>query len=445
MTRTKRKDGFVLESVIINSSRMLEPVDIVGLVSDMEIFEHIDLPYITGQIAFIDTLRLYDRLDIQGAEFCTLTFRNAEEEGAYVEHRFVISKIITNKKANEQTDLVMLHLIEDILFLSNLKNVNKCYQGSPNEIIKKIAAEWLNYEVAEIYSEVFQKKMKVIIPNLTPIDALSWIKNRGTTTEGFPTYLFSSFTQNTLIYADLKTMIENEPINKKSPFIHGPTDHDLEKLSYRLVPIKEYSIQNAEDMYNLIADGLVSGEHHFIDTHNFKDTVCNHNIIDDVVSNILETKIRNQEPTMASDFVFDDVQLQEQNSKTITQISSAGAYDDGSYRYISYDEDEYTGHKKKIASKTLKKLLRKSPITIRIDGTGFIHSSGHYTTGNVVRILFGANRPMALGDLKLDTKKSGDYLIYGAKHSFAGARYQIHLNCVKLTNYTDDNPLKVIA
>ena len=52
---------------------------------------------------------------------------------------------------------------------------------------------------------------------------------------------------------------------------------------------------------------------------------------------------------------------------------------------------------------------------------------------------------MALGDLKLDIKKSGDYLIYGAKHSFAGARYQIHLNCVKLTNYTDDNPLKVIA
>ena len=240
-------------------------------------------------------------------------------------------------------------------------------------------------------------------------------------------------------------MIENEPINKKSPFIHGPTDHDLEKLSYRLVPIKEYSIENAEDMYNLIADGLVSGEHHFIDTHNFKDTVCNHNIIDDVVSDMLETKIRNQQPTMASDFMFNDVQLQEQNSKTITQIASAGAYDDGTYRYVSYDEDEYTGHKKKIASKTLKKLLRKSPITIRVDGSGFIHSDGHYTTGNVVRILFGANRPMALGDLKLDTKKSGDYLIYGAKHSFAGARYQIHLNCVKLTNYTDDNPLKVIA
>ena len=218
MSQTKGKQGYVLESVIINSSRMLEPVDIAGVVSDMENFEHIDLPYITGQIAFIDTLRLYDRIDIQGAEFCTVTFRNSEAEGAFVEHRFVIDKIITNKKANEQTDLVMLHLVEDILFLSNLKNVNKCYQGSPDEIITKIAQEWLDYEVEEIYSDVFQKKMKIIVPNLTPVDAMTWVKNRGTTSEGFPTYLFSSFTQNKLVYADLKTMIEAEPINKTSPF-----------------------------------------------------------------------------------------------------------------------------------------------------------------------------------------------------------------------------------
>jgi hypothetical protein len=445
MAQTKGKQGYVLESVIINSSRMLEPVDIAGVVSDMEIFEHIDLPYITGQIAFIDTLRLYDRIDIQGAEFCTVTFRNSEAEGAFVEHRFVIDKIITNKKANEQTDLVMLHLVEDILFLSNLKNVNKCYQGSPDEIITKIAQEWLDYEVEEIYSDVFQKKMKVIVPNLTPVDAMTWIKNRGTTTEGFPTYLFSSFTQNKLVYADLKTMIEAEPINKTSPFIHGPTDHDLEKSSFRLVPIKEYSIENAEDMYGLIADGLISAEHHFIDTHNFTDYACNHNIIDDVIENMIESKIRNQEPVMASNFTFNDVELQNQKSRTITQISSAGAYDDGTNRYVSYDEDENTGHKKKVASRSLKKLLRKSPITIRLDGMGFINSEGHYTTGNVIRILFSANRPMDLGDLKLDLKKSGDYLIYGAKHSFAGNRYQIHLNCVKLTNYTDDNPLKVIG
>ena len=62
----------------------------------------------------------------------------------------------------------------------------------------------LRKEVEEIFSDVYQKQIKVIIPNMTPIDAMIWLKNRGTTSEGYPTYLFSSFTLNRFIYADLK-------------------------------------------------------------------------------------------------------------------------------------------------------------------------------------------------------------------------------------------------
>jgi hypothetical protein len=48
-------------------------------------------------------------------------------------------------------------------------------------------------------------------------------------------------------------------------------------------------------------------------------------------------------------------------------------------------------------------------------------------------------------DVKLDLKKSGDYLIYSAKHAFSSNNYNIHLTCVKLTNFNDDNPLKVLG
>lgn len=444
MAQVKTKSGYILESVIIYSTRMFEPIDIVGLVTDIEIFEHMDLPYVTGQVAFIDTFRLYDRLDFQGAEFCLIKVKHSENSEA-IEKRFVLDKILTNKKANNQTDLIMFHMIEDILFTSNLKNVNKAYSGSPDTIIKKIASEWLNKNVVDLYSDIFQGNLKVVVPNMTPIEALTWIKNRGTTSNGYPTYLFSSFTTEDLIYADLKTLIEGQPINKRAPFIYGPTDHDLEvNLQHRLVQIKEYSIEDTEDLYNLIADGLVSGDHHFIDTITNKDKKSTFNISDDVLKDMLETQVSNKTVAFADDFVFDEVKLQESKAKQIFQISESGAYANGTYNFMSYDEDHTLGHKKKVMALALKKLLLKSPINIRIDGTGFIEG-GHYTTGNIVRILFTANRPNTLGDVKLDLKKSGDYLIYGAKHSFAGNRYQIHLKCAKLTNYTDDNPLKVIG
>jgi|DEB0MinimDraft_10_1074344.scaffolds.fasta_scaffold10185_3 hypothetical protein len=446
MSQTKSTSGFVLESAVINSTRQLEPIDVLGLVTDVEIFEHMDLPYITGQVAIVDTFRLYDRLDFQGAEYFIIKIKQSENS-PIIEKRFVIDKLMSNKKTNEQSDLIMFHIVEDTLFNSNLLNVNKMYKGNPFEIITSIANEWLDKAVNFINEEVFQKKIKVIIPNLTPFDAMTWIKNRATTTNGFPVYLFSSFTVDDIICADLKTLIDGQPINKSAPLIYGATNHDIEaNLQYRLVPIKEYSIGQTDDLYNLIADGLVGAEHQFIDTHYGENKKYKFNVDKDSFINILEDNVSNKRVTFANDFEFNEKPIQEYTSRKILKITQSGAYDDGTNRYRSYAEDIHASdHAKKIIAHSLKKFLLKAPITVRIDGAGFIQDESHYTTGNIIRILFTANRPTGDGTIKLDLKKSGDYLIYGAKHSFGHTRYNIHLKCVKLTSYTDDNPMKVIG
>lgn len=444
--QVKTKDGYILESVIINSSRMLEPFNIVGLVTDIEIFEHLDLPYITGQVAMMDTFRLYDRLDFQGAEYCTIIIKQSEKSPP-IEKRFVIDRLLTNKKANEQTDLLMFHIVEDVLFKSNMLNVNKAYTGKPQKIIESIAKQWLSKDIENICSDIFQDKIRLIVPNLTPLDAMSWVKSRTTTSKGFPTYLFSSFTTEKLIYADLKTLIDGNPINTKAPFIYGVTNTDLEvDAEFRHVAIKEYNLESTDDLYNIIADGLVGARHTFYSTHTAKGASHKFDVAKDVMENVLEGNDGTKAVAFANDFVFDDVPLQEYTSKNIYQISQSGAYDDATGRFRSYDEDTTeSDHAKKIMAKALKSFLLKAPISIRIDGAGFIEGNNHYTTGNIVRILFLANRPNDDGAAKLDLKKSGDYLVYGAKHSFGGARYNIHLKCVKLTTFTDDSPMRVIG
>lgn len=446
MVQAKSTSGFILESAIINSTRQLEPIDILGLVTDIEIFEHMDLPYITGQVAIVDTFRLYDRLDFQGAEYFILKIKQSVNS-PIIEKTFVIDKLLSNKKTNEQSDLIMFHIVEDTLFKSNLLNVNKMYKGSPLEIIENISNEWLNKPIYFMNSDVFQKKIKVIIPNLTPFDSMTWVKNRATTTNGFPLYLFSSFTVDDIICADLKTLIDGQPINKSSPLIYGSTNHDIEaNLQYRLVPIKEYSIDQTDDLYNLVADGLVGAEHQFIDTQYGESRKYKFDVSRDTFANILEDNVSNKRVTFSEDFRFDEKAIQEYTSRKIHKITQSGAYDDGTNRFRSYSEDIHASdHAKKIVALSLKKFLLKSPITVRIDGAGFIQDESHYTTGNVIRILFIANRPTSDGEIKLDLKKSGDYLIYGAKHAFGHTRYNIHLKCVKLTSYTDDNPMKVIG
>ena len=446
---TNTSKGYVLESVVISSTRFLDEggINILGAVTDIEIFEDLDSPYITAQIAIVDTFRLYDRLDFQGAEYVTITVKQSEEAGSIATtKRFVVSKLISTKKANETTDLIVLHLIEDTSFLSNLINVNRSYTGSPFDIISKISFEYLNKPV-QSYTDgsTYQQKLKLIVPNMSPMDAMLWIKNRCTTENGLPLYLFSTFIGQDLSFADLGKMLSATPINKKMPFVYGAArDYSEITDQVRFIPITAYNIEDNEDMYRLISQGLVGADYSFYDTMSAKYEEHKFDVGGDAFSQI-EVK-ENEGITFANDFKLNDKLLQKYQSKHMSQITQSGAYDDGSNRYNSIDQDKNaTGHNKRIISRSLRYFLNKSPITITINGRGFMSGDYNRTIGNIVRIIFLANRPNEQGDIKLDMKKSGDYLIYGSKHTLTSTKYDLHLRCVKITSYTDDTILRSIS
>ena len=211
-------------------------------------------------------------------------------------------------------------------------------------------------------SDVFQKNLKVIIPNLTPLETITWIKNRATTTYGFPLYVFSSFNLKNFICADLKTLIDRQPINKKAPLIYGATNHDIEaNLQYRMVPIKEYSIGKTDDLFGLIADGLVGAEHYSIDTLYGGSKKNIFNVSRDTFANILEDNVSNKRVSFSNNFKIDEKPIQEYTARKIHKITQSGAYDgDTGNRYFSYDQDHALGHKKKIVAQSLKKFLLKS-------------------------------------------------------------------------------------
>ena len=79
-----------------------------------------------------------------------------------------------------------------------------------------------------------------------------------------------------------------------------------------------------------------------------------------------------------------------------------------------------------------------------IDGRGFISGDYHRTIGNTVRVLFLANRPND-SEVKVDTKKSGDYIIYAAKHTLAAEKYQLSLQCVKISSYDEDGIMGMLS
>ena len=60
-------DWFISKA-LLTAPRALADFDIRNVITDVEIFEHIEKPFITGTIILVDVERVIERFDIQGAE-----------------------------------------------------------------------------------------------------------------------------------------------------------------------------------------------------------------------------------------------------------------------------------------------------------------------------------------------------------------------------------------
>lgn len=437
----QQSSDYILEKVELNHiGRFIEPVDIRTLVSGIEIYEHLDKPYLSGNIILTDFSKVYNRADLQGAENLSIAFKKSKN-GPIYEKMFIID-LVETKKLNDNTENIMLHLTEEIAFKSNLYNVNRSYRGKPSTIISNIASQFLSKVVNIIGEDNYQGDMNVIVPNMNPLESMIWIKNRATDKDGYPYFLFSTLADDELYLLNLSDMLSAPSINKKNPFFYGQSSAVSESLK-RFMVINDYRHKNSENMVRLIKKGLIGGTHHYYNTNEGHDLAVNFNIQNDLQESISKKNDDQSEMNVADDFTFDDIKLQDHNAREIFHIASSGAYSIGKGTYNSYDEEEtHGGHKKKLIAAALKNLLAKSTIEIRVAGKEFINGTEsvpvHYTIGNTISLMFMSNINSSMQSQKIDSKKSGDYIIFQAKHTFVGERHDLTLLCAKVANLNTD-------
>ena len=438
-TTAEPSKKYVLDSVLLFSSRSTIPVEIANNVSDLDIYEHLDCPFLTAQLAIVDETRLMDRLDIQGAEFIEIKLKPSITSEPAIKKRFVIETILESQKVNQTAEFIILSLYEDILFKSNYKNVNKVYAGDPIKIISDIAEEFLDKKIAQAGDGTFQSRMKVIIPNLDPLKAIAWIKNRMTTSDGVPDYIFSTLGLDKLIVNDLLSMIDQEPINASKPFMYASTPNIAEekRVGNNYLPILSYNEGDRENMFEMIKSGVVGAQYQFYDAFTSRVDQFDLNYKKDVIDKLPSTK---EKKYNFAEFDIDGDILNQTQSQRITQIGSAGVFNEGLGSFKSYNEEkDGTDYQKKVIGNVLKKHLLKAPITIKVSGVGFLKPQTNMTLGNTVRLYFLSNKPAEeKATSNWDMKRSGDYLIYATKHSFTTERYDISLTCAKMKTFTSE-------
>ena len=423
---------FEILECMISADRLNFTVDLARVVAEINIFEHIDKPFLTGNIVFNDNANLYNEINWQGTEYLDLKIRTSPAADFTINRKFRITKVVQSVKSNDQNETFMMDFIDDHAFTSATKRLQEHHEGSYRDIIKNILDEHLDLEMmAEWDKPNSYKDVRVIIPNMTPLQAAMWIKDRAPDNFGSPYFLYASLADNRIRYIDLETILYLPPLNEGRDYIYSQAFGSKSAtfgFEDQCFIIQTYRQPESENLIKYVKDGYVGGKWNFMDTTRGNQFTVEHNI-DDIFQSMVA---RNVFPADQNKPVYDRAaKLHETSSREMNQIATSRLYSDWETLSSIYEAEEETYHQEKVTQKALRNFLMKSPVDINIPGHNFMFRRKNMTIGNNINVMFQVNDDIT--DTVKDHKRSGRYMIYAARHVFTANRYTVNLTCTKLS------------
>jgi len=434
--------------VEVSGERFFEPINLRNMINEINIYEHIDKPFLTATMVFTDNESLYTRIGFLGTERIKIKIAvdNIADPDFSIEKHFVVSEVQASAKINDTNEVFVLHMIEVSGYISKLTRVSKSFDGTPVDIIKKIMNTYLSTATGTgdpLELKILGKnneadhKMRVIVPNMTPMKAMNWIKKSASTIDGMPYFLFSCVADDKLRFVDLETILSSKPLNIGNPYIYSQAGarSDITNLIENSYIISNLSSAGKENQIELAVKGLVSSTYNFLDhtTGSFESQKFN---VNDMFQKLKDKgsifkKQQNQEVLDNTTLIGNtgNSTMLEYDTKSITQIATTGLYNNGISNY--HDAPDISSHMNKARSLSMRHFLHKSSINITVPGRNFISDEKNVSIGNIIDVKVLLN----LGDiLKRDNKRSGEHMIYAVRHHFSGKAYHAIVSCTKLTN-----------
>lgn len=436
-------------SAIISTDRLGSfEFDVTTSIVDIVINEDIGTLGLHGSVTILDDANLLGVVDFQGTEYIHLEMSLQSDIQKPLKKTFILSEMISSQKGNDQSEILIFTIESVDDYLNSLTNVNKSYDGTPAEIIQKIAKDsfGLTKEI-KTNNKLFQGNMRVIIPNWSPFKAMRWLADRSTSELGLPYYLYSILGDDDIRLLDLQTLLEGQPVNDiPYRFNQGAAQNLSEQnVTAQQYNIKSYQVNNTENTIGIADVGGISGEYRFIDTTTFQDNKFNYNI-KDVYKQLAKNSnlfSENKTPSLDTEFKIKDKRLDEFNTIRVTQVGTSKVYSD----IPSYHENRTPAeHSQKAKSMSFHNFIQKSAMEIVIPGMSMYYSGGekfsNVSIGNLIEVEFMDNEPKQAGGVlsenSPDGKRSGIYLISGCKHMIQNTqgkfKYDCALRILKLAN-----------
>lgn len=237
-------------------------VDLTRLFLEVNIFEDIRTPTITGDVMISDAIGLYNNLPVTGEEQLVLDF-NSEHDGTTEKVKF--KRTYTTYKVSEKMQLKQDLATYRIYFATpeleeNEKvRVSKAYTGlKTSEIIKLLLTEPAPRGLGSsrpLKLEPTFYAEHVIIPYWSPFEAINWLAVRALPEANNSAANFMFFENR-----DGFNFVSIESLLKQTPkFTYAQAVKNVSEKQKRVFGVEKYEVFDSQDAASNIKDGLYAG------------------------------------------------------------------------------------------------------------------------------------------------------------------------------------------
>ena len=453
---------YVLERVVLINHVGFK-VDIKNIMIELNIYESIYKNAVTGSIVIADEGNQIARMSIQGLERIAFHLKTpgvsygkkdvvdaSEETGS----PFHIYKISDRKQATPGLTHYTLHFASRE-FMRNIRTkVSQSYDGKYDQAVRNIMSDkdYLDSR-KKLHYESTGNQNKIVIPNLSPFDAINMIANRSIsdkskgvgyyfyeTTSGFYFRSWASMITNQgefarpprqqFYYMPMKLDSENKTKNQK-----GEVQDKVEK-EFQSVESYEF-INNFHD----VASNTVLGTYgHRVISHNLFDKSYDVNdyhfhreFRNTPHTDTLEEKDKNKYPVMNTPVDFDNKDSVSSYAESRVSLQTTTPFlhdkDVGNYGLEPLQDGLKTGQRVSQSNQ----VTQGTALRLLVKGQSYLEA-GHLIEFNLKDVNSADTQNNS------DPRFSGNYIITKIRHQVTGDSYKMVLECAKdsvATSYGD--------
>ena len=168
-------------------------IDISAIYEELNIFDSLLSPVMTGNILIKDANGLSTKLIFDGSESLLIDIsKDKNSDIAKFKKAFRIYKQSDRSNDSQTVETFVLEFVSDELMYSDQQKINQSYDLTYTQIVEKILLDYLKISKNNTGGvfDVSYGIRNITIPNLRPFDAIDWCAKRAVDSKQAPNFMF---------------------------------------------------------------------------------------------------------------------------------------------------------------------------------------------------------------------------------------------------------------